>query len=54
VARSIPETGAVYQEWANRHIELLAEDAKRLVADTEKFMEAGAHLLGNGWAGGKR
>jgi hypothetical protein len=50
-ARSIPETGAVCQEWANRHIELMAEDAKRLVGDTEKFMEAGAHILGNGWAG---
>jgi hypothetical protein len=50
-ARSIPETGAACQAWANRHIQLMAEDAKRLVADTEKFMETGAHMLGNGWAG---
>jgi len=52
-ARSIPETGAVCQEWANRHIELLAEDAKRLVADTEKVMERGARVFANGWANGK-
>jgi hypothetical protein len=51
-ARSIPETGAVCQEWANRHIELLAEDAKRLVADTEKFMETGAQVLAQGWTAG--
>jgi hypothetical protein len=52
-ARSIPETGAVCQEWANRHIELLAEDAKRLVADTEKVMETGARVFANGWASDK-
>jgi hypothetical protein len=48
-ARSIPETGAACQEWANRHIELLAEDAKRLVADTEKVLETGARVFANGW-----
>ena len=49
-ARSVPETGAVCQEWANQHIELLAEDAKRLVADTEKVVETGARVFANGWA----
>jgi hypothetical protein len=48
-ARSIPETGAAYQEWADRHIELLAQDAKRFVADTEKVLETGARVFANGW-----
>jgi hypothetical protein len=52
-ARSIPETGAACQEWANRHIELLAEDAKRLVADTEKVFETGVRVFANGWASDK-
>ena len=51
-ARSFPETAAVCQEWTNRCTELLAQDGQRLFADTKKMMEAGARMLGNGWAGG--
>ena len=51
-ARSIPETATIYQEWANRRIELLSQDGRCLFTDTKKMMEAGARMLGNGWAGG--
>jgi len=48
-ARSIPEVATAYQEWANRHMEMAAEDAKRVFADSQKLVEAGAHFLSNGW-----
>ena len=48
-ARSLPATMAAWQHWAERRIELLAEDSKRLLADTEKLMETGGRVLGNGW-----
>jgi Phasin protein len=47
--RSIPETATVYQKWAARRMEIAAEDAKRLLADGQSFMETGVHLLSNGW-----
>ena len=48
-ARSIPETATVSQKWAARRMEMAAEDAKRLLADGQSFMETGVHLLSNGW-----
>jgi hypothetical protein len=48
-ARSIPEAGTIYQEWTSRRMEMSAEDAKRLFADGQKFVETGAPLLSNGW-----
>jgi Phasin protein len=48
-ARSIPETATVCQEWASRRMEMATEDAKHLLADTQKFMETGVRLLSNGW-----
>lgn len=52
-ARTIPQTASAYQEWANRRIELLAQDGRNLLADTEKFMETGARVFSNGWPGAK-
>jgi hypothetical protein len=49
VARSIPETAMAWQHWAKRRIELFAEDSSRVLADTEKLMETGGRMLGNGW-----
>jgi hypothetical protein len=37
------------QEWTGRQIEMIAEDSKLLVADTQKLMATGARLLWNGW-----
>lgn len=48
-ARSFPEAMSTCQEWTHRRIEMLAEDTKHVMDDTQKFMQAGAHLLGNGW-----
>jgi hypothetical protein len=48
-ARSIPEVATAYQEWAQRHMEMAAEDAKRIFADGQKLAETGVRLLSNGW-----
>jgi hypothetical protein len=47
-ARSIPETATVYHELASRRVEMAAEDARHLLADSRKFMATGAHLLSDG------
>jgi hypothetical protein len=39
---------AAYQEWASRRFEMMAEDGKHLLADTQKLMEAATRLLPNG------
>jgi hypothetical protein len=45
VARSVPDAMTAYQEWANRQLEMTAEDAKRFFADGQKFIEASTRLL---------
>jgi hypothetical protein len=47
--RSLPEVATAYQEWATRHMEMAAEDGKRIFADSQKLAETGARLLSNGW-----
>ena len=47
-ARSIPEAMATCQEWTSRRFEMMAEDGKHLLADTQKFMEAVARLMPKG------
>ena len=47
-ARSIPEAMATCQEWTSRRFEMMAEDGKHLLADTQKFMEAVARLMAKG------
>ena len=32
-ARSVPEVATAYQEWGSRHMEMAAEDAKRMIAE---------------------
>lgn len=44
-ARSIPETATVCQEWATKRMEMAAEDAKRLLADGQKFAETATRLF---------
>jgi len=46
-ARSIPDAMAACQEWTSRRFEMMAEDGKHLLADTQKFMEVNARLLSN-------
>lgn len=47
-ARSIPDALTVCQEWTNRRFEMMAEDGRHLLADTQTFMETAAHLMANG------
>jgi hypothetical protein len=44
-ARSVPDAMTAYQEWANRQLEMTADDAKRLFTDGQKFLEASTRLL---------
>jgi len=46
---SIPDAMTAYQEWGNRRLELLAEDTKHLMENTQKFIQTNARLLANGW-----
>jgi hypothetical protein len=48
-AHSVPEATAACQEWTTRRFELMAEDGKRLLADTQKFLERNARLWFDGW-----
>lgn len=48
-ARSFPETMTAYREWVNRRMEMMAEDGKYLLADTQKIMQTSARLLSNVW-----
>jgi Phasin protein len=50
-ARSLPEATSAYQECMTRQMELLAEDGRRIVADSERLMRAGARLFSNGSPG---
>jgi hypothetical protein len=53
-ARSVPEAMTAYQEWANRQLEMTAEDAKRLFTDGQKFIEASTRLLSSEVSGNGR
>jgi Phasin protein len=44
-ARSFPEVVSACQVWANRRFELLGEDTKHFIDDTQKFIQTGAHFL---------
>jgi len=48
-ARSIPDALTACQEWTSQHFELMAEDGKRVLADTQKAMEAGGRFVSTGW-----
>jgi hypothetical protein len=48
-ARSIPDAMTTCQDWTSRRFELMAEDSKHLLANTQKFIETGARLWSNGW-----
>jgi hypothetical protein len=48
-ARSMPDVVAAWQEWTNRRMELLAQDGRQVLKETENLMEAGARVFANGW-----
>jgi hypothetical protein len=48
-ARSIPDALTACQEWTSRRLELMAEDGKCVLADTQKVMESGRRFLAAAW-----
>jgi hypothetical protein len=48
-ARSIPDAMTVYQDWANRRLEMMEDDRKHVLAECQKLAETGARLWSNGW-----
>jgi len=48
--RSVPDATTTYREWANRELELLAEDGRNLFANGEKIMQASRRLFGRNGA----
>lgn len=47
-ARSMSEATGAYRGWLDKHIEMATEDAKRLLAIGQQFMEMRAHLVSSG------
>jgi hypothetical protein len=47
-ARSIPDIMAIYQEWIAKCEELIAEDGRRFLHDSQKVANAALSLLSNG------
>jgi hypothetical protein len=48
-ARSMPEVTTAYQEWASQHMEMAAEDAKRIFLEGQILAETAGRLLSSGW-----
>jgi hypothetical protein len=48
-ARSIFDAMTAYQVWGSRRLEMIPEDTKHLLDNTQKCMQMTAQLLANGW-----
>jgi Phasin protein len=48
-AHSIPDAMAAYQEWSSRRFEMMVDDGKQVLTQSQKAMETAARLLSNGW-----
>jgi Phasin protein len=46
--RSIPDAVAACQEWTGRRFEMMVDDSKHLLTDSQKVMERGARFLSDG------
>jgi hypothetical protein len=49
-ARSMPETAEAYQQCVGKRMEMLVEDGRRLLADSQKIVSLGSKFLTNGSA----
>jgi hypothetical protein len=43
--RSVGDTLTAYRDWMGRRFDMMAEDTRHLVNNTQKFMQMGAHLF---------
>ena len=48
-AHSIPDALAAYQEWLSEEMNARAEDARLLMSNGQKFMDATSRFLSSGW-----
>jgi hypothetical protein len=44
-AKTLPDVAKVYQDWAGRRLQVLADDNRRLVADSQKLMSAATQFF---------
>jgi hypothetical protein len=49
--RSMPDAARACQEFMSRQMEMLAEDGRRMVSDSERIVKLGARLMSNGSIG---
>ena len=47
-ARTMPETADAYQQCVGKRMEMLVEDGRRLLADSQKIVNLGSRFLTNG------
>jgi phasin protein len=47
-AKTPPDAAKMYQEWMSRRIQTLAEDGRKLFADSQKYLNAATRRLSNG------
>ena len=48
-AHSVPDAVAAYQEWFSEEMSARAEDARLLMSNGQKFMDASSRFLSGGW-----
>jgi len=48
-AHSVPDAVAAYQEWLSEEMGACAEDARLLMSNGQKFMDASSRLLSHSW-----
>ena len=51
-AHSVPDDLAAYQEWLSDEMSARAEDARLLMSNGQKIMDASSRLLSNSWTSG--
>ena len=47
-ARTMPETADAYQQAVGKRMEMLVEDGRRLLSDSQKIASVGSKFLTNG------
>jgi negative regulator of replication initiation len=50
-SHSIPDAIAAYQEWLSEEMNARSEDARRFMANSQKFMTTSARTFSSGWSG---
>jgi hypothetical protein len=51
-AQSVPDALAAYQEWLSDEMSARAEDARLLMSNGQKIMDASSRLLSSNWTSG--